>query len=364
MKPKLRAIRADMKLFFLAWYRYLLKFGYAVFNYFEKGKGIGTQLLYRQRGRFAKPFVHMGMVALMAMGVTIAPVLANSFPGLVADQWSEQSPNSQVREVTDTALTTQVPTDRVRDKVLEYEVQSGDTISVIADKFGVSIDTVLWENNLGKMDAIKPGQTLKILPVTGIRHKVSRGETIYSIAKKYTAEPQAIVDFPFNTFADNETFALGVGQELIVPEGQRPNVVPVSPYANVAQRTPNAGAISGTGRFAWPMSGVITQRYAWYHGGIDIAAPSGTAVVAADSGLVIVAGWVDNSGYGNRVMIDHGNGFVTLYGHLLRINVVVGQTVRRGDQIGANGSTGRSTGPHVHFEIRRPHTVNPLDYLK
>ncbi len=357
-------MKSDIKLFIKAWYTLLWKWGYWLFNSFEKAKDSITQLLYQQRGRFAKPFVHMGMIALMALGITIAPVLASSFPGLTTDQWSQQTPNSQVREITDTAMITQIPTNRVRDKVLEYQVQSGDTISGIADKFAISLDTMLWENDLGKNEAIKPGQTLRIMPVTGVLHKVGRGETIYSIAKKYNAEPQAIVDFPFNTFADDETFALSVGQDLVVPDGQKPNVIPVNPLSNVAQRTPNAGAVSGTGNFAWPMTGVITQRFSWYHGGMDIAAPLGTPILAADAGKVIVAGWPDNSGYGNRVMIDHGNGYVTLYGHMSKIYVVAGQTVKRGDQLGTEGSTGRSTGPHLHFEIRRPNAVNPLDYLR
>lgn len=357
-------MRTELKQFFQAWYRLLIKWGYRLFNFFEQVKREVTQLLYRQRGRFATPFVHIGMIGLMAMGITIAPVLASSFPGLTEDQWSQQTPNSQVREITDTAMTTQIPTDRVRDKVLEYQVLTGDTVSEIADKFGISADTILWENDLSKGEAIKPGQTLRILPVTGVLHKVGRGETIYSIAKKYNAEPQAIVDFPFNTFADDETFALSVGQDLIVPDGQMPNVIPSNPNANVAQRTPSAGTVTGSGQFAWPIQGVITQRFSWYHTGIDIATAFGTPIHAADGGTVIVAGWVDNTGYGNRVMIDHHNGFVTLYGHMSKIMVTVGQGVNRGDVIGLEGSTGRSTGPHVHFEIRHPHVVDPLQYLK
>jgi murein DD-endopeptidase MepM/ murein hydrolase activator NlpD len=298
------------------------------------------------------------------MGITIAPVLANSFPGLIEDQWSQQTPNSIVREVTDDGTSTQV-SEKVRDKILDYEVQTGDTISRIADKFDISVDTILWENNLGKNDSIKPGQKLRILPVTGVSHKVARGETVYTIGKKYEAEPQAIVDFPFNTFSDNETFALAVGQTLIVPEGKRPNAVPVNPSAYIAKRTPNAGSVSATGQFVWPMGGTITQRFAWYHKGIDIATAHGTTVLAADSGQVIMAGWPDNTGYGNRVIIDHGNGFVTLYGHLSKIFVSSGQTVHRGDQIGQEGSTGRSTGPHLHFEIRKGGVyLNPLSYLK
>ena len=194
---------------------------------------------------------------------------------------------------------------------------------------------------------------------------MARGETIYSIAKKYKAEAQAIVDFPFNAFADNETFALAVGQELIVPDGEKPNEVRWSPTANVARRTPDAGAVSATGQFAWPIGGVITQRFSWYHKGVDIATAHGTPVFAADSGEVIVAGWPDNGGYGNRVMIDHKNGYVTLYGHLSRVDVTVGQSVRRGDKVGLEGNTGRSTGPHLHFEVRKGGVfVNPLEYLR
>jgi murein DD-endopeptidase MepM/ murein hydrolase activator NlpD len=110
---------------------------------------------------------------------------------------------------------------------------------------------------------------------------------------------------------------------------------------------------------------VITQKFSWYHSGVDIANHIGTPILAADSGRVIVAGWTDNTGYGNRVMIDHGNGYVTLYGHMSQINVQVGQTVKRGDVIGLMGSTGRSTGPHCHFEVRVGGVPqDPMHYLK
>src|SRR3989304_3355918 len=134
----------------------------------------------------------------------------------------------RIKQGGETDTTTQV-SEKVRDKVMEYEVQGGDTASGIAEKFGVSVDTIRWENNLTSVNQIKPGQKLRILPVTGVRHKVGRGETVYSIAKKYNTNPQGIVDFPFNTFADNETFALAVGQELVVPDGERPNEVKWSP---------------------------------------------------------------------------------------------------------------------------------------
>jgi murein DD-endopeptidase MepM/ murein hydrolase activator NlpD len=131
------------------------------------------------------------------------------------------------------------------------------------------------------------------------------------------------------------------------------------------QLTPDAGSVSGTGGFVWPTSGQISQGYKWYHKAVDIANHVGTSILAADSGRIMVAGWTDNTGYGNRVMIDHGNGYVTLYGHMSRVDVVVGQTVKRGDQVGLMGSTGRSTGPHLHFEIRAAGALqNPQNFLK
>ena len=248
-------------------------------------------------------------------------------------------------------------------EVRTYTVQSGDTISTIAEKFGVTVDTIRWENNLESVKAIKVGQKLKILPVSGVLHKVARGETIYSIAKKYQVDAQVIVNWPYNSFANDETFGLAVGQELIIPDGIKPKEVPTTPrfYAQV----PGAGAITATGQFVWPTGGKITQYPSWYHMAIDIANKDGPAVVAADSGKVIVAGWPTPWAYGNRVIIDHGNSYSTLYGHLAAIYVSVGQNVTKGQTIGKMGSTGRSTGTHLHFEVRlNGVTQNPLNYLK
>jgi murein DD-endopeptidase MepM/ murein hydrolase activator NlpD len=346
------------------WRNFIFRRGYQAFSQFEKVKDFIAQSLYRQRGRFARPFVHTAMGGLITMAVTLAPVLASSFPGVEKESPGEVISSTQVLEVQSTDTTTQI-SDKVRDQVIEYTVQPGDTVSEIADKFGISADTIRWENNLASLNSIKPGQVLRILPVSGVRHKVTRGETIYSIAKKYDANPQAVVDFPFNTFTDDETFALAVGQDLIVPDGKKPNEVLWSPTRYVAQNTPNAGSVSAIGTFIWPIGGRITQRFTWYHKGLDIATAFGTPILAADSGVVMVAGWPDNSGYGNRVVIDHGNGYQTWYGHMSKVLVSVGQTVSRGSQIGLEGSTGRSTGPHCHFEIRKNGVpVNPLDYLK
>ena len=363
MKIRMRILFRDIRMFLGAWQKFTFRRLYKVFLRFEKVKDAVTQLLYRQRGRFTGPFVHTAMGGLVAMAITLAPVLASSLPS-GRDDLVDQYAGPQVLDVQIDEVGTQV-SEKVRDQVMEYTVKPGDTVSEIAGKFDISTDTIRWENNLASLNSIKPGQILRILPVSGVKHKVTRGETIYSIAKKYNTNPQGMVDFPFNTFNDNETFALAVGQELIVPEGVKPNEIRWSPTSNLAQTTPNAGAVSATGSFVWPIGGRITQRYSWYHRGMDIATAYGTPVLAADSGRVMVAGWPDNGGYGNRVEISHGNGYVTLYGHLSKVNVVVGQTVNRGDVIGLEGSTGRSTGPHLHFEVKLNGVhVNPANYLK
>jgi murein DD-endopeptidase MepM/ murein hydrolase activator NlpD len=259
--------------------------------------------------------------------------------------------------------TSTLVTIKPRAEIIEYSVQSGDTVSTIAEKFGVSVDTIRWENDLKSVKDIKPGQVLRILPVTGVRHKVKPGDTIYSIAKKYQVDPQAIVDWPYNTFANDETFALAVGQDLIIPDGIKPKETPTAPRPTYYAQVPGAGA--GTGQFAWPTSGRISQGYSWYHKAVDIANKDAPDILAADGGTVILAGWVPPMAYGNHVIIDHGNGFVTLYAHLSQIYVGVGQKVARGQAIGKMGSTGRSTGIHLHFEIRQNGSAqNPLNFLK
>ena len=189
-------------------------------------------------------------------------------------------------------------------------------------------------------------------------------ETIYSLAKKYQANAQAVVDWPYNSFANDETFALAVGQELMIPDGVKPKEVPIVLPRYYAQ-APAAGTVTGTGQFAWPTSGNITQTFKWYHQAIDIANRAAPDILAADAGSVIVVGWPAPWDYGNRVIIDHGNGFVTWYAHLSQIYVSAGQTVGRGQALGRMGSTGRSTGTHLHFEIHKDGVKqDPLAYLK
>ena len=157
---------------------------------------------------------------------------------------------------------------------------------------------------------------------------------------------------------------MAVGQTLIIPDGVKPDEIQVSPRPSIARLTPDAGTVTASGSWVWPATGKITQGFAWYHKGLDIANKAGGPILAADAGTVVVAGWLDNKGYANRIIIDHGNGYQTLYAHLSRISVSVGQTVNRGDVIGNMGCTGRCTGTHLHFEIRSGGSLlNPLSFL-
>lgn len=350
----------DVKLFFFELTKFFFKSLHISFLRFEERKGIFVTALYRQRGKMARQLTHTGMAALTALGVIIAPVITQEFPGRSVNPWEiTAAPSVLSASTDDPGVDTQISS-KVRDSIIDYEVQEGDNIKTIANKFDVSENTIRWQNNLTG-DKIKIGQIIKILPVTGIAHKVSKGDTVYSIAKKYDAEAQAIIDFPFNSFSNDETFELAIGQIVIVPDGVMPAAT-VTP--RIRQTTPDAGTVVASGQFVWPTAGTITQRFAWYHPGVDIANRATPMVIAADAGRVTVSGW-DSSGYGNMVLIDHGNGYVTRYGHLSQISVIAGQTVGRGSVIGRMGSTGRSTGPHLHFEIYLKGTrVSPLNYLR
>ena len=358
----------DLKDFLLSLIRYTKSKTLQVFHLFEQGKSRLAARLYWQRGRYARPFIHSGMALLVIGGITLGPVLiAENFPGFGENPWQETVPPSAVLSAAtgvemETATLISV---KPRAEIIEYKVQQGDTVSGIAEKFGISIDSIRWANDLKSIKDIKAGQKLKILPVTGIAHKVKHGETIYSIAKKYSVGPQGIVDWPFNSFANDETFALAVGQSLMVPDGVMPKVKLWAPRPYLAYDIPEAGAVAGTGQFVWPAAGRITQGFRWYHKGIDIANRAAPGILVADSGTVIAAGWPSGWGYGNQVIIDHGNGFTTAYAHLSKIYVSVGQGVSQGEVIGQMGATGRASGIHLHFEIRQNGVAhNPMNYLK
>jgi murein DD-endopeptidase MepM/ murein hydrolase activator NlpD len=303
----------------------------------------------------------------LGVGVLVAPFLASTYPILAAQNTTPALASTSA--VKQSALSGQEVfqtniSQKPRDKIITYQVERGDTLSSVANKFGISEDTIRWENNL-TTDTLTVSQSLQILPVTGIAYKVQSGDTVYSVAKKYNIDPQNIVDFPFNDFAGNgSNFALVTGETLIVPNGIEPAAQEtVKPYVVVA-----TGPIPVTnGGFTWPTHGIITQFASWYHMALDIAAPIGTPLIAASDGTVdyVSVGTYD-TGYGNNVWVNKGNGYRYHYAHMEAVNVTVGEHVVGGQTvIGWIGVTGNTTGPHVHFEIQQNGVlVNPLPYLQ
>jgi len=322
-----------------------------------------SKLMYRQRGRFSQSFVNVAMFTLFFLVILFSGTLENL---VINSEGSETSGSNYLLAAANQAGANTLISNLPKGETTEYRVQEGDTVSSISQKFGVNIDTIIWENNLKSVGAIKVGQILKILPVSGVKHTVKRGETIYSIAKDFQVDAQNIIDYPFNTFANDETFSLSAGQELIIPDGIKPKEVVIDKTRYTARTVAPIPGVVGEGNFMWPTSGAISQRYAWYHQAVDIANRSNPDVVASQGGTVVTAGW-NAGGYGNYVVIDHGNGYKTLYAHLLNNSIVVkaGQRVSQGQKLGVMGSTGRSTGTHLHFEvISSKGKLNPLNVLK
>lgn len=249
---------------------------------------------------------------------------------------------------------------RPRLDVVTYVVQGGDTVQSIASQFGLEPTTIMWANSAVEdaPDLLRIGQEVVILPVDGVYHEVAEGDTLDSIAEAYEVVSETIVTCEYN-YLEPPAYMIEEGAWLIVPDGEKPYV----PKVVTSYTGPVPEGARGTGRFQWPVLGYITQGYWYGHRAIDIGASTGSAVMAADGGFVSFAGWTD-VGYGYLVVIDHANGFATYYAHLSNIYVFVGQGVERGQVIGAVGSTGWSTGPHLHFEVRYYGTQqNPRAYL-
>lgn len=281
---------------------------------------------------------------------------------------------------------------RARSGVISYRIRPGDNLDKIAAYFGLSLDTLIWNNDGIYVNRLIPGEELKIMPENGILYKTTGEESLQSIADKFKVSPYAIIDSEYNPHLQRTRPAtlLTPGIEVFAPGGVSDKKAiywdPGIEYAGGTNEVDEKGRprslggtvsfgggpgscgaqpnVGGSGSFAIPLPPTYTvQRgFTSYHSGIDLSTATGTTVFAADGGTVIFAGW-SNWGYGNAIVLAHGR-FLTLYGHLNAINVSCGQSVGRGAPIGAVGSTGNSSGPHLHFEVRvGQQPDNPENYL-
>ncbi len=259
-------------------------------------------------------------------------------------------------------------TPTARRTIVYHEVVPGDVLGAIAANYGLQLETILAANNLNIRSPIRPGDKLAILPVDGVTYTIKKGDTLSKIAQTYDAKVEDII--AFNALPEDGG-AIAQGDFLILPGGRlptsaRPTVIVSRPStANPSRVQPASISAPGSGGYIWPTNvRRVTQYYGLRHTGVDIAGPVGSPLYAAKGGKVIRSqcGW--NGGYGCHVILDHGGGITTLYGHASQLFVKVGDTVEQGEIIAFMGSTGRSTGPHIHFEVRLSgRKANPLQYV-
>ncbi len=299
-------------------------------------------------------------------------------------------PQAQVayRGIARMAMIHTIIPSRPRTEITTYTVQAGDTVFGIAEQYGLRPQTILWGNYYTLRDdphRLSPGQELNILPIDGTYYEWQSGDGLNGVARGLNVTPEDIINYPANnldpaTIGDYSNPNIKPGTWLIVPGGTREFISWSAPIgvtrdnpAVARQLGPGAcgvitdGAV-GYGYFIWPSNKHFISGFDYSpetnHRGIDIAGSMGEGLYAVDAGVIVYAGWND-CGYGNMVVIDHGNGWQSLYAHMSALNVVCGESVGQGAVIGAVGSTGRSSGAHLHFELMNSSygKVNPWLYL-
>ncbi len=296
------------------------------------------------------PFISQSQAASQPLSQALDA--ANRLP----DESEDADDANQINFVQDNSIlaplnplgTMPAPDSHSGGQIFLYTIRSGDTISGIAKSFDVTVNTILWANGIADMRSLKIGDQVLILPVSGVRHEVKKGDTIASIASKYRATSEDIVQFNGLAAGEEPT----PGETIIVPNGELPQSAPLS--SGAAGNTPRfANLPLYEGFYLRPIIGGRRSRGIHGFNGVDLANSCGLPIMASADGTVIIArasGW--NGGYGNYIVISHANGTQTLYSHMKEVDVVPGQVVRQGQTIGLIGSTGNSTGCHVHFEIR------------
>lgn len=282
-----------------------------------------------------------------------APITALSVPGTLVAGVTPHDPDEPTGPV------------ETRTKTEMYAVEAGDTLSTIAHRFGVNVGTILWANNRSEGQYVRPGDILKIPPVSGVLVAVKKGDTLLALAKKYGSDANDIMRV--NRLVPDESLPLGL--EIILPGGRPPYAAPVAirePVPTGGPRPPGADLTrTPLAKLLWPTSGrVITQYYGWRHTGLDIDGDYSSPIYAAHDGEVITAGW-NKGGYGLQIVVQAPNGVMTRYAHASKLFVKAGNRVRKGEVIAMVGTTGRSTGTHVHFEVYvNGKRANPLSYVR
>ena len=238
-----------------------------------------------------------------------------------------------------------IQSDVSSDQISVYVVREGDTISTIAEMFDVTENTIRWANNLGAKTALRKDQELIILPISGVKYKVRSGDSLKSVASSFHADESEILSYNnLESAAD-----LKAGLEIIIPNGE----IATKSVNKPSNKSIGSSNAKSSGYFIRPVNGGKRTQGIHGHNGVDIGSSLGTPIYAAAGGKVIIAkqgGW--NGGYGNYVVISHGNGMQTLYAHLNSVSVSPGESVSQGAGIGTMGTTGKSTGVHLHFEVR------------
>ncbi|MBN1373761.1 M23 family metallopeptidase [Candidatus Dojkabacteria bacterium] len=263
------------------------------------------------------------------------------------------------------SVETLIPQERTSIEMMEYVVKKDDSLSSIANAYGVSVDTIKWANNLTNVHVVRQGTVLKIPPGDGIMYTVKKNDTIDTIATEYEVSSQAIVDMNWL----DPPFTLKVGDTLFIPNATMPIVDDYRPDSDDKIIITLNPVDPNVGRFLdWPAPGAkVTQCASWYHVAIDMSNSAAPDILAAAEGTVIFSGRANN-GFGWHVQIAHPNGYTTVYAHMQALYVVSGQYVYAGTPIGKMGATGYSTGVHLHFELRKgsdwANRVNPAPYMK
>jgi murein DD-endopeptidase MepM/ murein hydrolase activator NlpD len=317
------------------------------------------------RGKLGRPIATIIVLGVSLIVFTFGEVFSNLRFVVAEEAHADYLANTSDIIPKKEIATTTLPDIRKRSEPFTYTVEGGDNLFAIGTKFKISVDALKYVNNLTDSSVLQVGQELTIPPILGLIHKVEKGDTLSSIALKYDVPPQSIADFNYVL----DTSKLTPGTELVIPGAKIPEpVVPIytPPVASVIGPA-NVGHASPSKNYCvWPSTvRIVTQYYSWYHNGVDIATPWSSGMpplFACTGGRVVRAGW-DPFGLGLHVRIDHGNGYETIYGHMSRLDVGYGQKVDRGQQLGLMGSTGNSTGPHVHFMVKFNGVAqNPLGY--